>query len=294
MLSKEIIAQIRRIQLKAGHLVTDALAGEYSSAFKGLGIELEKVRDYIVEGDDVRAIDWNVTARMNAPFVKVYKEERELTVMLMVDVSASLRFGTSGRFKSETAAELAAILAFLATKNNDKVGLILFSDHVEQYIPPQKGRAHIWRLIRSILTHNSTSRTATNIKSATDFMGRMAKRKTMCFLLSDFYCDHFEKALPQLASRHDLVCVGIHDEKEKSFESCGVLSLRDAETGEEMILDTTSSAFRSQFKKEREDEGEALLKKLRKHKVDYFEVSTSESPIQPLVRYIRKRERILR
>jgi len=293
MLSKEIIAQIRRIQLKAGHLVTDALAGEYSSAFKGLGIELEKVREYL-EGDDVRAIDWNVTARMNSPFVKIYKEERELTVMLMVDVSASLRFGTTGRFKSEIAAELAAILAFLATKNNDKVGLILFSDHVEQYIPPEKGRAHIWRLIRSILTHNSTSSAGTSLKNACDFLGRIAKRKTMCFLLSDFYCDDFEKNLSQLSRRHDLICVGIHDRKEKIFNNCGLISLCDAESQEEIVLDTGSSSFRAFFEEERKKEIENLLKNLRKNKVDYFEISTEESPIKPLVHYIRKRERSLR
>ena len=186
MLSPEIIKQIRHIQFKAGHLVTDALAGEYSSAFKGLGMEFDKVREY-TEGDDVRTIDWNVTARMNQPFVKVYREEREMTLMLMVDVSASLNFGTTRKFKNEIAAELAAILAFLATKNNDKVGLIVFSDHVEQFMPPQKGRAHIWRIIRAVLTHKSHGRT-TDIKCAFDFLAKVSPRKSMCFLLSDFYC----------------------------------------------------------------------------------------------------------
>lgn len=293
MLSKEIIAQIRRIQLKAGHLVTDALAGEYSSAFKGLGIELEKVREYL-EGDDVRSIDWNVTARMNAPFVKVYKEERELTVMLMVDVSSSLIFGTTGRFKSETAAELAAILAFLATKNNDKIGLIIFSDHIEHYIPPQKSRAHIWRIIRTILTHKASKGAGTDLKVACDFVAGIAKRKTMCFLLSDFYCGNFEKIMSQIAARHDLVCVGVHDEREEVIPSCGVLSLMDAETGEKILVDTYSKSFRESFKKERALEKEGLIKQFRKNKIDYFEVSTGVSPIGPLVQYIRKRERSLR
>ena len=293
MLSKEIIAQIQKIQLKAGHLVTDALAGEYSSAFKGLGIELEKVREY-TEGDDIRAIDWNVTARMNAPFVKIYKEERELTVMLMVDVSGSLRFGTSGRFKNEIAAELAAILAFLATKNNDKIGLILFSDEVDHYIPPQKGRAHIWRIIRTILTHETKPGAGTDLKKAFDFMASIAKRKTMCFLLSDFYDEGFEKGLRQIKSRHDVVCARLYDKAEENLPSLGFLSLRDPETSEEIVVDTSSKSFRENFSRDQKEEKEKLLKEFRRNRIDFFEVSTSESPITPLVQYIRKRERTLR
>ena len=293
MLSKEIIAQIQKIQLKAGHLVTDALAGEYSSAFKGLGIELEKVREY-TEGDDIRAIDWNVTARMNAPFVKIYKEERELTVMLMVDVSASLRFGTSGRFKNEIAAELAAILAFLATKNNDKIGLILFSDEVDHYIPPQKGRAHIWRIIRTILTHETKPGAGTDLKKAFDFMASIAKRKTMCFLLSDFYDEGFEKGLRQIKSRHDVVCARLYDKAEEKIPSLGLLSLRDPETSEEIVVDTSSKSFRESFSRAQKEEKEKLSKEFRRNRIDFFEVSTSESPITPLVQYIRRRERTLR
>ena len=293
MLSKEIIAQIQRIQLKAGHLVTDALAGEYSSAFKGLGIELEKVREYL-EGDDVRSIDWNVTARMNAPFVKVYKEEREQTVMLMIDVSSSLMFGTSGRFKNETAAELAAILAFLATKNNDKVGLLVFSDEVERYIPPQKGRAHIWRIIREVLTHKAKPGAGTDLKSACDFMARISKRKAMCFLLSDFYSEGFEKPLSQIAKRHDLVCVGIHDEREEFLLPQGIFSFEDAETGEILTVDSYNKSLRENFKMTQELEKKKLVKFFRKNKIGHFEVSTKSSPINPLVQYIRRRERALR
>lgn len=289
MLSKEVIAQIRHIQLKAGYLVTDALAGEYSSAFKGLGIELEKVREYI-EGDDVRSIDWNVTARMNAPFVKVYKEERELTLMLMIDVSPSLRFGTTGRFKNEIAAELAAVLAFLATKNNDKVGLIVFSDHVEHYIPPQKGRAHIWRIIRTILTHKSKG-VKTNLKSACDFLAQICKRKTMCFLLSDFYCDTFEKTMKQIVNRHDLVCVGINDDREQKMVACGLVSFVDLETGKEIVIDTYDKKVRHLFSKEQGSKKAILMRQFRKSKIDYFEVSTKDSVVTPLIRYIRKRER---
>lgn len=293
MLSKDIIAQIKRIQLKAGHLVTDALAGEYSSAFKGLGIELEKVREYI-EGDDVRSIDWNVTARMNAPFVKVYKEERELTLMLMIDVSSSLHFGSTGRLKNETAAELAAILAFLATKNNDKVGLVIFSDEVEHYIRPQKGRAHIWRIIREILTHKPKPGAGTDIKSACDFVARISKRKTMCFMLSDFYCEDYEKPVSQMSRRHDLVCIGVHDQLEEKLPNFGLFSVLDAESGETVTLDAYSKGFKSRFEREQELQKKNFIKFLRKNKVDYFEVSTGGSPINPLVQYIRKRERNLR
>ena len=293
MLSKEIIAQIQKIQLKAGHLVTDALAGEYSSAFKGLGIELEKVREYM-EGDDVRAIDWNVTARMNAPFVKIYKEERELTVMLMVDVSASLHFGTKGKFKNETAAELAAILAFLATKNNDKIGLILFSDEVDHFIPPQKGRAHIWRIIRTILTYETKPGAGTDLKKAFDFKASISKRKTMCFLLSDFYDEGFEKGLRQIKSRHDVVCARLYDSAEESWPFLGLLSLRDSETSEELVVDTSSKSFQEAYRQDQKEEREKLLKEFRRNRIDFFEVSTSGSPITPLVQYIRKRERTLR
>lgn len=293
MLSKEIIAQIKRIQLKAGHLVTDALAGEYSSAFKGLGIELEKVREYM-EGDDVRSIDWNVTARMNAPFVKVYKEERELTVMLMIDVSSSLWFGSTGRFKNETGAELAAILAFLATKNNDKIGLVIFSDEVEHYIPPQKGRGHIWRIIREILTHKAKPGAGTDIKSACDFVAKISKRKTMCFMLSDFYSENLDKAMSQMSRRHDLVCIGVHDKAEEFLPNLGLLSFVDAETGEKILVDSSSKRLRQGFEENRALQKSSLVKIFRKNKIDYFEVSTSSSPINPLIKYIRKRERRLR
>ena len=289
MLPKEILAQIKHIQLKAGYLVTDALAGEFSSAFKGSGVELDKVREY-TEGDDVRAIDWNVTARMNYPFIKIYKEERELTLMLMIDVSSSLNFGTTGKFKNEVAAELAAVLAFLATKNNDKVGLIIFSDHVEHYIPPKKGRSHIWMIIRTILTHKSKG-TKTHLKSACDFMVQICKKKSACFLLSDFICETRSKALSQIARRHNLVCVGINDQREQKMVPCGYTSFVDLETGRTMMVDTYSKKFREIFAQKRINEKESLLKEFKRNKIDYFEVNTKDSLVTPLIRYIRKRER---
>lgn len=291
MLSQDIIKQIRHIQLKAGRLVTDALAGEYSSVFKGMGMEFEKVREY-VEGDDIRAIDWNVTARMNAPFVKVFREERELTLMLLVDVSPSLVFGTTGKFKNEIAAELTAILAFLAIKNNDKVGLILFSDHVEQFIPPKKGRSHIWRIIRSVLTHKSNGK-KTDINVAFDYLANICHRKSMCFLLSDFHTTGFEKSLRQVSKRHELICVGVSDLRESIIASCGVVDFVDAETGERFVLDTNSSRVKKLFEENRTLSIKKLTKLLRSYKIDYFEVSTNESVISPLIRYMRQRERQL-
>jgi uncharacterized protein (DUF58 family) len=292
MLSQDIIKQIRHIQLKAGRLVTDALAGEYSSAFKGLGMEFEKVREY-VEGDDVRMIDWNVTARMNTPFVKIFREERELTLMLLIDVSSSLEFGTSGKFKNELAAELAAVLAFLAIKNNDNVGLIIFSDHVEQFIPPQKGRAHVWRIIRTVLTHQSKGK-KTDINTAFDYLVKVCRKKSMCFLLSDFHTRGFEKSLSRLSKRHEIICVSIADIREEVLASCGVVEFIDAETDELIVLDTSDPKTRKFFEEDQILQTEQFVHLLRSYGVDYFEVTTHESVMSPLVRYMRKRERRLR
>ena len=222
--------------------MTDALAGEYSSAFKGTGVELDKVREYM-EGDDVRSIDWNVTARMNYPFIKVYREERELDSYVDDRCKRFFKTGSTGKFKNEAAAELAAILAFLATKNNDKVGLIIFSDHVEHYIPPKKGRSHIWMIIRTILTHENKGK-KTNLKTACDFMAQICKRKTTCFVISDFACDSATMALRHMARRHNLVCVGIHDRREQQMVAAGYVSFYDLKTGQRISLNSSSSKFR--------------------------------------------------
>lgn len=291
MLSSEIIQQIRKIQIKAGHLVTDALAGEYISAFKGVGQEFEKVREYI-PGDDIRSIDWNVTARMNAPFVKVFQEERELTLMIMVDVSASQNFGTSGQFKREAAAELAAVLAFLAIKNNDKVGLIVFSDHVEQYIPPQKGRSHVWRIIRAVLTHEGHG-IRTDIDGALKYLLQVCKRKSMCFLLSDFCADGYDKRLRIASKRHDLVCAVVKDQQEMELPKSGLIQLQDAETGESVLLDSNHATVRKIFKENYDKQSQALYGMFQKNGIDYLDVSTSESVVNPITRYLRQRERRL-
>ncbi len=289
MLSKEIIQQIKQIQLKAGHLVTEALSGEYSSAFKGLGMEFDKVREY-APGDDIRTIDWNVTARMNQPFVKVFREERELTIMLMVDVSGSLQFGTTNRMKNELAAELAAVLAFLATKNNDKVGLILFTDHVEQYIPPQKGRSHVWRIIREALTFEGQKK-STNISAALEFMMQVTKRRSSCFLLSDFCAHGYEQSLKFASQRHDLTCITFNDHREQQLPDCGVVELFDAESQEMITVDTGHLKTQKQFTKSfqtTQDERHRLFFRLG---VDHFSVNTTDSVVNPLLKYIRKRER---
>ncbi len=289
MLSSKIIQQIRHIELKAGRLVTDALAGEYVSVFRGMGMEFEKVREYD-PGDDVRTLDWNVTARMNAPYVKVFREERELTLMLLVDVSRSQSFGSCGTFKSEVATELAAILAFLATKNNDKVGLIIFSDHVEQFIPPKKGRAHVWRIIRQIFTHKSKGKT-TEMKAALDYFNNVCRRKSMCFLLSDFYAENYQKSLELAAHRHDLVCVQIKDPRERELAHSGLVTLQDAESGQSIVVDSSDRKFRKAFADAMEAEDKKRRDFFRRNKIDIFEVQTPESVVNPLIRYLHYRER---
>ncbi|MCX6129405.1 MAG: DUF58 domain-containing protein, partial [Proteobacteria bacterium] len=209
MLAPELISRIRRLELKAGHLASEVLAGEYKSAFKGRGWEFDEVREY-QHGDDVRSIDWNVTARMGQPFVKIFREQREMTLMLLVDLSSSLYFGSGARTKHETAAELAAVLAFLAIRQKDKVGLMVFSDHIELYIPPSKGRAHVWSIIRSILSHKAQGQ-KTDLDGALRTFLQIRQRRCLSFLLSDFLAEGYEKSLQHIALRHELVCMKIED-----------------------------------------------------------------------------------
>ena len=225
MISAEIMKEIKRIELKAGYLATDLLSGEYVSAFKGRGMEFDEVRKYI-PGDDVRSIDWNVSARMGEPYLKIFKEERELTMMIVLDVSSSLYFGSSDKAKYQYAAELAAVLAFLATKNNDKVGLVLYSDQIELALSPGKGKAHIWNLIKKILTHKPKSN-STNTELALKTTMNLCKRKSMVFLISDFWDKGYDKLFKQISKKHDLSCFEIFDSKEKELFEAGVLSVED-------------------------------------------------------------------
>lgn len=289
MLSPEILKEIRGLELKAGHLVNDALAGDYVSAFKGRGMEFDEVREY-VPGDDVRAIDWNVTARMRDPFVKVFREEREQTIMLMVDVSPSQAFGSGNRMKREQAAELAAVLAFLAIRSNDKVGLVVFSDHVEQYFPPKKGRAHVFRIIREVLTHRPAGR-RTDIAGALDFVVNVQSRRSTCFVISDFWATDFETSLKLASRRHDLVAVRTLDPREAQLAPAGLVSFVDSETGAEAVIDTSDKRVRAAYEKEVLQRDERLSSLLRRTGISGFRLETGSSVTAPLITFLRERER---
>ena len=288
-LPSELLARIRAIHIRTKRLVTDALAGEYQSAFKGRGMEFEETRAY-VPGDDIRHIDWKVTARTTEPHVKVHREERELTVMLMVDVSSSGNFGTKDKTKNEVAAEIAAVLAFTAIRKNDRVGLIIFSDTVEHYIPPKKGRAHVWNVIRDILTHKAEHR-ATNLEEAFDFLGKVLKQRAVCFLVSDFTGFTETDALHIAGRKHDLTAVSIRDRRERELPNVGLVELEDAETGERMLVDTSDGDIRKLFEKHMEREQRQLDDTLKKSQVGHVRVDTSKPWIDSIAQYFRQRER---
>lgn len=283
-LAPELIAQIRQIQIRSQRLVTDVLAGEYESAYKGRGMEFEEVREY-QPGDDVRHIDWNVTARMNVPFVKEHREERELTVMLLVDTSSSGNFGTKGRLKNEVAAEVAAVLAYTAISSNDRVGLIVFSDEVELYIPPKKGRAHVWRVIREILGF-SPRREGTDIQAAVEFMGRVVRRRAVAFLISDFFDGGYEDRLRTAARRHDLCAVTLQDRREEELVPLGLVEMQDAETGEVELIDLSASAVR-EHRRRAEQRRADLETFFRSAGIGHLPIRTSEPYIEDLIRYFR-------
>jgi len=289
MLSREIIKKIEKIHIHTNYLVNDIFAGEYESAFKGRGMEFEEVREY-APGDEIRSIDWNVTARMGRPFVKEFREERELTVMLLIDVSSSGLFGTVKEFKNEVAAELGAILAFAATKSNDKVGLIIFTDTVEKFIPPQKGRNHVWRVIREVIGHQP-QKTNTDIKMALDFLNRVLNRRAVCFLISDFISEGYEKSLRITNKKHDLIAVSIADPRERELPSIGFIELEDAETGETILVDTADRSIREGFKTLNEKSTRVRNELFRSMGVDYIHIQTDRSLIDPIMKFFLLRER---
>ena len=284
-LSPELFARIRGIQLRAQRLVTAMLAGEYASAFKGRGMEFEKVREY-QPGDDVRHIDWNVTARMRAPYVKEFREERELTVVLLVDVSASGAFGSGTRLKQDVAAEVAAILAYTAIRNNDRVGVLLFSDHVEHYVPAKKGRGHVWQVIRAILTHRSQMG-GTDLTAALAALGRVARRRAVVFLISDFLDAGFADALALASRRHELCAVHIVDPRETELPPVGLVQLEDAETGALCLVDTQIAGGQLLAPSYN---GRSLTTVLRQAGVGSIRIDTQGSSINPILRYLRRRE----
>ena len=313
MLAKEVIKRVREIQVRTGRHVADVLAGQYSSVFKGRGIEFDEVRPYI-PGDEVRSIDWNVTARTGAPYVKRYVEERQLTVMLMADVSASQDFGSGSRSKREVAAELCALLSFSATFNDDKVGLTLFHGEIEQYIPARKGQKHALRVVREVLTHGNRieeqrrpvrtrwlpfgrrrswwrkGRQSTDIAGAVEFLLSVSKRKTVCFVVSDFFDENYIKSLQMASRKHDVIAVLISDPRELELPNVGLVSMQDAETGQLVQRDTGSAAFRNAFRDQAAERIQELEQEFRKVKIDFIHIDASQSVVDPIAKFFRMRE----
>ncbi|MEZ6124532.1 MAG: DUF58 domain-containing protein [Planctomycetaceae bacterium] len=288
MIPREIIRRIRRIQIRTAHRVDELLAGTWHSAFKGRGIEFEEVRPYQV-GDDVRAIDWNVTARSDQPFVKLFREERELSVMLLVDVSASLDFGSQQQTKRELVTELGATLAMSAIRNNDKVGLTLFSDGIEKTIPARKGTRHVLRLIRELL-YCQPVRRGTNLKAALEHLNRTVRRRAVVFVISDFLCGEFESVLKVACRRHDIIPVIVSDEREGQMPNVGLIRLQDAETGQTTVLDTSSRRVREQYaelRRQQSTERDAMFRRL---KMDGLHLHTGRDLVEPLRKYFHRRE----
>jgi uncharacterized protein (DUF58 family) len=294
MFSTELMNKIRRIEIRTRRLVNDSFAGDYHSVFKGRGMEFDEVRPY-QPGDEVRTIDWNVTARMGQPFVKQYVEERELTVMLMVDASGSGDFASQGKFKRELAAELAAVLSFSATNNKDKVGLMIFTDKVELYIPPRKGRKHVLRLIREMLAFEPQS-DGTNLKLALDSINQILKRRSIIFLVSDFMDEplRYSKPLFMTNRRHDLIAVDLHDPLEAEIPDVGMLALEDAESGELVWLDTSDPAWRQRFAVETVQFESAKRRALANAGVDRVRIGTDEDYAQALTLFFQKRNKRIR
>ena len=323
MLATEIIRRVKEIQVRTGRPVADVLAGEYVSVFRGAGIEFDEVRPYVA-GDDVRSIDWNVTARAGTPYVRRYVEERQLTLMLMADVSASQDFGSVTRSKREAAAELCALLAFTAIRSDDKVGLVLFHSDVEQYIPPRKGQKHALRVVREVLAHEEDApsdrsskatseqslptgwsrlwpgirsrrprraREGTDIARAMQFLLSVSKRRSMCFVVSDFIDEGFEHALSMANRRHDVIAVLITDPRELEMPGVGLTALRDAETGETRLYDTDSREFREALARSARRRVATLEGRLRRRGIDFIHVDAAGSVVDPLIAFFRMRER---
>ena len=324
--TSEILGRVREIQVRTGRQVADVLAGEYVSVFKGRGMEFDEVRPY-VPGDDVRSIDWNVTARTGEPYIKRYVEERQLTLMLMADVSASQDFGSAARSKREATAELCALLAFTATRNDDKVGLALFHSEIEEYIPPRKGQKHALRVVREVLAHSDEqdrqaiaeaetsglarflrgirsrltevagrrrprkAREATDVGFALEFLMRVTKRRTICFVVSDFLDDGFDRAMIAANRKHGVIAVLVTDPHELVVPHVGLVALRAAETGESRVVDTGSAAFREEVEARGRDRVADLKRRFLSVGIDFIHVDAAGDVIDPLVRFFRMRER---
>lgn len=289
MIPKELAKKIRYIEIFTRKAVNDVLAGEYHSVFKGRGMEFDEVREY-TPGDEIRSIDWNVTARMGHPFVKRYVEERELTLMFLVDLSASGTFGSVEKTKNEVAAELCALLSFSAVKNNDKVGLIVFTEGIEMFIPPKKGVTHVLRLIRNLLNFRPRE-VRTNIAGALEYLGKVIHKQCIVFLISDFQTEGFEKPLRIIGKKHDLIALSLIDPREKQFPNIGLLELEDAETGECVVIDTGNLQVRQEYEEINQERGKRLRTLFRSMNIDHTEVVTGRNHVRDLMSFFRNRER---
>jgi uncharacterized protein (DUF58 family) len=289
MSTSALLKKVRKIEIKTKGLSNHIFAGEYHTAFKGKGMAFSEVREYQL-GDDIRSIDWNVTARYNAPFVKVFEEEREMTVMLLIDVSASGNFGTQKQFKRELATELAAILAFSAIKNNDKVGVIFFTDKVEKFIPPKKGKSHILRIIREVLAFEATEK-GTDIAGALEYFSAVIKKRSICFILSDFMSKEFDKPLKIASKKHDLVALRIRDTREDTLPNVRLVPMQDAETEQMIFVDTSSKKVRDNFAKNKTQATEKLRKLFSASGVDLIDITTGTDYVKPLINFFKTRRK---
>ena len=288
-MSKEILKKVRQIEIRTKNIVNDFFGGDYHSNFKGRGMTFSEVREY-VPGDDVRSIDWNVTARTGKPHLKIFEEERELSVLILIDVSSSGVFGSKKNLKIDLGVEIAAMLSFSAIKNNDKVGLALFSDKVEKYIPPKKGKKHVLRLITDIVNHDfENSNKRTSIKTAIDFANKISKRKSVIFLISDFIDDNFWNELKFLNFKNDVIGHQIYDSYERKFPNLGIINIHDSETGENTWIDTTSKKIRDKFQKNSTEKLNSFSKKCKNIGFDLIQISTDDDYIKFLMQFFRSR-----
>lgn len=289
MISKDLLKKIKQIQIHTRRLVNEAFVGEYHSVFKGRGMEFDEVREY-QPGDEIRTIDWNVTARVGRPFIKRYVEERELTVMLLVDVSASGNFGSVKHLKNEVATEICALLALSATKNNDKVGMIMFTDKIEKFIPPKKGPKHVLRVIRELLCSQPTGK-GTNISVALEYLDKITHRRTISFVVSDFIARDYARALRIANKRHDIIAITIVDPREQELPNVGFIELKDAESGETLLLDTANPSARKEFKALANRQRQELSRLFRSMGVDEIVINTNRHHVEPIIRFFRIREK---
>jgi len=289
MIPQEIFKKVRQIEIRTKNLVNSTFGGEYHSVFKGRGMTFSEVREY-TPGDDIRLIDWNVTARYNFPYIKVFEEERELTVFILYDASRSGHFGTGEKFKSEIAAEIGAVLGFSAIRNNDKVGLLIFTDEVENFIPPKKGSSHVLRVVRELLYHEPESQ-STNISNALNFLLRVANRRSVVFLISDFIDSEFEKPMQIVNKKHDFIGIQIYDLAETELEDVGIVKVHDAESQRTFWLDTTSKEARNEFRKLVKQKTDLFYKECKKKKFDLIPIEAGTDYVEPMLRYFQKREK---